>query len=247
MPGVDLEINMSDKVTQKKDFINSGQIDHYQKINVPVESFRYALNVGAGYDIYIADINQKVRSQFSPYFSFQIGSKEISAYNSNRIPFVVKLGVSVKFEVDDIKYDTLFFNPLYIEEPKTLATMRSEKGIEFELSNEHGQVNTLEARELPIAQELSTEKIIKAEEKVKIEPIEVPPTKETLVESEPTPKQDEEVLSKVKLELKKPKVFIYGSSSSFTLNSGNEILFGCNGKLSKKESQNYMYYYRTFR
>lgn len=237
--GLNLEFNLADNITQKKDFINSGQIDHYKNINLPVESFRYGLNIGAGYDIFIADINQKVRSQLSPYFSFQLDSKEISAFNSNRTPFVVKLGVSVKFEVDDIKYDTLFYNPSYIEEPKSLATMRNERGIEFELSNELGQVNILAAREIPISEEVATEKNISVEEEAKITPnkseilannIEPSETKNAKI-------KEEEPLSKVKIELKRPKTLTYGSSSSSSLNKEAKVYLDALAGYLKKNSK----------
>jgi len=101
--GLDLEFKLSDEITGKKTFKNSAQIDHDKIINMNTNSFRVSFHFGIGYDVFVADINRKVRAFLSPNASIHIGSTEISEFGSSRIPFFIKAGANIKFNIDIIK------------------------------------------------------------------------------------------------------------------------------------------------
>lgn len=201
--GADLEFNIYKEILTHQEFKNSAEISHDRVLNVNPNSFRAAFHLGAGYDIYAGDLYEAVRAYISPFVSLHVGSKEISAYNSSRIPFLFKFGANIKFNVDDKKYDTIPLNKAYISAPKIIATYKKERGVEFEGFLREPLI-AASLKQIPEGEKIDV--VVKEETKVSAsEKVKVVDTKE-----EPQKKN-------IIINPNSSKIFYYPSSESSTL------------------------------
>lgn len=129
--GVDIDVNIAKTLLVYRHRINPEPIVDEMNMPYDPEKIRIGLNVGVGYDIFVADMYDYMRSYITPYASIHIGSYELSFNDSKRIPFIAKAGINFKFNIDNKKYDTLSLDVNYIEPPRYVASYRKELGVEF--------------------------------------------------------------------------------------------------------------------
>lgn len=204
--GLDLEFKLSNEVSGKRIFENSARIDVDRIINMNTSGFRAAFHFGIGYDVFAADINRKVRAFISPNASIHIGTKEISEFGSSRIPFFIKGGVNVKFNIDDVKYDTLILNPDFIEPPALTVKVSRDAGIDYAGVRNEVQI-AAQLLEMPkrIVETVKNDQNIKVEETVKVQP-----------------KKEEPQKKNININPNQKKIFYYPSSMSSTLTTINK-------------------------
>lgn len=93
---------------------------------------RFGLNVGAGWDIMVSDIDSRVRVRFLPYVSGHLGTKILGDFGSNWNEVLFKAGLKIKFGPTKQIIDTSEYR--YVEEtPIYLASIVPESGVEFKL------------------------------------------------------------------------------------------------------------------
>ena len=206
--GADLEFNISKEIIGKKEFANSAEISHDKILPVAPNSFRAAFHFGVGYDIFAADMYNAVRAYISPYASVHIGSSELSAYTSSRLPLLVKLGANVKFNIDEKQYDTIPVNKDYVEPPSVIASYRRERGVSF-AGFAREQMISASLKEIPVTEKIDV--VVKQEpqvvvtEKVKVDTKEEPQKKNISINPNATkiiyfPSSESSALTKVNKE-----------------------------------------------
>lgn len=200
--GLDIDINTEKEILLYRHRLNPEPIVDEMKMPYEAETIRYGFNIGAGYDIFVADVYNYMRSYLSPYINLNIGTYEVTFNDSKRIPFIVRAGVNFKFNIDDKLYDTLELNPNHIEAPSYIATFRSEKGVDFPGFTTQ-PIIFAELKEVPekerIVAKLDKEPEVRREESVKITQKAEPIKKITRINPNQT------------------KIFYYPSSESATL------------------------------
>ncbi len=132
--GFDFEINTSSDVKVGKYFENGAPIDQLQIVKLEELKTRYGINLGVGYEFVIADINKKYRAKVSPYVSLHAGSTILTDYASNWNIIMLRAGFQIKLGKDSRTFDTLPFNPNYRISPRYYASIKSDHGIEVDLS-----------------------------------------------------------------------------------------------------------------
>jgi outer membrane protein OmpA-like peptidoglycan-associated protein len=188
--GLDLEFMLSSEVRGQKEFRNSALIDHEKILPVDPNSFRIAFHLGVGYDIFVADISRKARAYISPFLSLHIGSTEISDFGSARMPFITRVGASVKFNIDERKLDTLPVNLEVLQAPAYIASLHKEKGVSFTgfKASEIATIAFVAMPEPRIVQELKQDNVIKTVETSKVNDAEDSPVKKNIVINPKAPK-----------------------------------------------------------
>ncbi len=166
--GLDFEFLTSSTIEMKQFFVNGSDIEYVAKVPASAQSFRFGGHLGIGYDMFAADINKKVRAFFTPYLTLQGGTNVFSNYGSSRNTLLARIGIQVRFGVDEVTTDTLYFDPYYEEPPQFLASVSEEgtafKGFKYEY--EALAIGTLTMIEEPV---------IAAEATV----VEIPPVQES--------------------------------------------------------------------
>ncbi len=120
--GLDIEILTSSRWVHKTQFDNTGAISQDQPVNVKPEKMRFGGHLGVSYDILIADFNNEARIFFTPFITFSYGTDIFKGYNSSRSAVQARIGFNFKFGFDNVKTDTVPFNPYYIEPTPYLAS-----------------------------------------------------------------------------------------------------------------------------
>lgn len=117
---------------------NSGdQIFHhfsskvYNKISFQEPTMGFGIHFGVGYDYFIADYANKGRFLITPFADINFRSSMINDNSSNFYSSILRLGLSIKFGMDEIKYDTLYFDETFEEIPQYLASIRRDDGVYF--------------------------------------------------------------------------------------------------------------------
>lgn len=132
--GLDFDVNIVQsaehiKVEQEAKLTDEVQTKFPTKLNETL--FRFGVNVGAGYDIYVLDWDNRARVRFTPFITLHAGTPMVRDNNSTWNSFMVHLGFQVKIGPDEITIDTLKFDPDYKEPPVYFATLQHESGVEF--------------------------------------------------------------------------------------------------------------------
>ncbi|MGE5481010.1 MAG: OmpA family protein [Chloroflexota bacterium] len=109
--GLDFEFSANSVSKNRKKFVNTGKIDQFNKINLESAPLRIGLNLGFAYDFFVADINRRSRVKLSPFANIQMGSPYVSQYGSSWNSLAFKVGLTVKFSMDRLRYDTLIYDP----------------------------------------------------------------------------------------------------------------------------------------
>ncbi len=129
--GVDFDILTNDKLRQRKQFINTGDILQDQIVPIKEASTGIGLHVGLGYDVFDGDIIDWGRIMLTPFISLHITTTSIGDNSTKWNTYYAKAGLSLKFGKDRIKRDTLKYNPLYTPPPQYIASVRDNRGIGF--------------------------------------------------------------------------------------------------------------------
>lgn len=129
--GLDLGLALSGDFDQEKYFVNTGDIDQITFTDLNNLKFRIGAHFGVGYDIFMADISNKLRVRFTPFAAMDFGTSYISDNNSSWNSVNFKAGLQIKFGFDKIQYDTLFYDPSAIPAPEYLASAIVEEGVYF--------------------------------------------------------------------------------------------------------------------
>lgn len=129
--GLDLEIVSSVDSRKITKFENSGQIAQDFIIKFSDVKSRIGFHIGAGYDIFIADFQHRMRAYFCPFISFTGGSTILKDFNSSWNTVMGRFGFNVKLEFDDITPDTLLYVPIEHPEQPYIASIQEPKNVEF--------------------------------------------------------------------------------------------------------------------
>lgn len=133
--GLDFEFRTGSSIKEspkENDGVNTRTITTYNLSSLAnVNFFRFGLHLGTGFDLYSADINQKVRFYLSPFASVHFGTNVFSDWNSSRNQINIKIGLALRFCPDVIIRDTLKYDSNYVAPPRYLATVQKEQGVNF--------------------------------------------------------------------------------------------------------------------
>ncbi len=129
--GLDFDIHLSDDSKQWKRFINSGGIEERTKVNLQEFNFRAGVNIGAGWDLFMADINGKTTVRITPFATIHYGTSMISDNNSSFNSIYARIGLSVKFGPNNLEYDTLYFDPNHVPEQGSIVSAKSNSSFGF--------------------------------------------------------------------------------------------------------------------
>jgi len=129
--GPEIEINYSNVFRYHKRFENTGQIEDRRRLEFDKLKARFGIQLGMGYDILFAEISGRSRMQFSPYVTFHFASSILNQNDSRWNQFATRVGLSIKYGIDRVSYDTLYFNPFHDAPPIYLASARIEEGVSF--------------------------------------------------------------------------------------------------------------------
>lgn len=126
--GLDVEILTSHRWIHKTQFDNTGAISQDHPVKVNPERMRFGGHIGISYDILVADFNNEARVFFTPFISFSYGTNIFSGYNSSRSGVQARIGFNFKFGFDNVKTDTVPYNPYYIQPIPYLASSKALQG-----------------------------------------------------------------------------------------------------------------------
>lgn len=126
--GLDIEVLSSSRWVHKTQFDNTGAISQDQPVIIKPEKMRFGGHIGISYDILIADFNNEARVFFTPFITFSYGTDIFTGYNSSRSAVQARIGFNFKFGFDNVKTDTVPFNPYYIEPIPYLASTDALRG-----------------------------------------------------------------------------------------------------------------------
>lgn len=126
--GLDVDYCISSNLVNKLKFKNSGDIDQEKKNLTTLTKLRIGVHLGIAYEFLVADISHKYRILFSPYLTLNGGSGIMSDFGSSRNTLFARIGLIMKLGPDEVKKDTLAFNPNYKPPPDAYANARRENG-----------------------------------------------------------------------------------------------------------------------
>lgn len=186
MGGFDLEFLTSYKLKYINQHNDTGSVitDTWKLAKEP-NSFRLGVNLGIGFDMYIVDINHRMRVYLSPFAQASSGTSIFSEWGSSRNSVLIRTGVTVRFGYDDVRLDTMRFDPYHVPPPIYLASGRSELSVSVpEVVYVAKSIGTIEAYSIEKKIEVATSETpaVKIEEPTPtIEPEVQKPKKEQVV------------------------------------------------------------------
>lgn len=134
LPGVyyfgslDIGFSLGLSSKQRRKFENVANVEQFLvSDSLYKPNTRIELNLGVGWEFLVADFYHLGRIHVNPYAGINMGSTLISDMKSSWNTIGFKLGVGIKFGKDHCKYDTLKFDPTYIEPPKYVATIEKRE------------------------------------------------------------------------------------------------------------------------
>jgi outer membrane protein OmpA-like peptidoglycan-associated protein len=130
--GIDFNIAYSSLAYLEKTYTTTGYIYHKMDIEDIKGNPRFLINLGVGYDFFIADFfsaNNRVR--ITPFLDLKGGTNIITSHNSNWNDVTVNIGLQIKLAPDKIKIDTLYYDPASETPVNYMANIRDEIGLEF--------------------------------------------------------------------------------------------------------------------
>lgn len=129
--GLDLELLTKSSAEYRKKFRDTARtwIEEIQKFPAKPTNLRVGLHIGAGLDMFSASINNQIRAYFTPFISFHFGTNFFNAWGSSRNLISTKIGLALRFSIDKIRIDTLYFDKSYEPPPIYLASARYQRGI----------------------------------------------------------------------------------------------------------------------
>jgi outer membrane protein OmpA-like peptidoglycan-associated protein len=159
--GMDFEIFSSDIGKITKRFQNSADIKELGNWQFSDVKTRLGMHLGLGYDMFVADMNHRVRINFTPFLSVHAGTGILKDNGSSLNTVLVRLGLSVKFGPDQVQYDTIIYNPAYTPPPIMLARLERKYQVSF---------STFQSQEIIIPIELAFIEKPKIAELLALEP-----------------------------------------------------------------------------
>jgi outer membrane protein OmpA-like peptidoglycan-associated protein len=120
MSGFDIMIPVNNTLYQKKVFDHTARIDYDRNIGVEDGNIRVSLNVGLGYEFKLFSLNNTASVILSPFLQFRTSSNILSDNNSTWYSSQTRAGFAIKWGLDKMAFDTLRFDPYYVEKPKTI-------------------------------------------------------------------------------------------------------------------------------
>ena len=115
-PGIDIPVGQEGQ--QLESFVNSGDINEYNRFEYDDLKMRFYVHIGAGIDLFMADL-AGTRFRLSPFFTADIGTSVVGTQtggvsNSDVSLASARVGLSVKFGSDNRKEEILKFDPNYV-------------------------------------------------------------------------------------------------------------------------------------
>ncbi len=130
--GMDVAINTGQNTSYQKKFVNSGRIEQVQKDNLQRLPISVGFHIGFGYDFFVADIYERVRSRMTPFLSLHLNSSMIGDNSSTWSSLQLKMGFAVKLGFDRITYDTIPVDKEYVPPPAFIASVNKNVGFGYE-------------------------------------------------------------------------------------------------------------------
>lgn len=127
--GVGFNTHVDSKLRYK--FSNTGHIQDDRIMPLNNINIRLAYHVGMGWDFFIADINDQIRINVTPFASVHLGTSILSDYGSSWNTITTRAGLAISFGPDKVETDTLYYDPDFMEPPEYLAALSLDRGIEF--------------------------------------------------------------------------------------------------------------------
>jgi outer membrane protein OmpA-like peptidoglycan-associated protein len=130
--GVDVSFAYSSLGYLERAFKNTGDIYHKMGVTDIDGKTRFLINLGVGYDFFIADFfatNNRVR--ITPFADFKGGTNIITSKGSNWNDVAVNVGLQIKLAPDIVQVDTLRYDPSSEIPIDYMAEIRDENGVEF--------------------------------------------------------------------------------------------------------------------
>ena len=130
--GFDFAIAYSTTSYLERNYENTGDISHRMEVPNTKGNTRFLLNLGVGYDFFIADFfSKKNRVRVTPFAEFKAGTSVITSNGSNWNDVVTSLGLQFKLAPDIVSVDTLIYDPKNEIPIDYFADIRTEEGVEF--------------------------------------------------------------------------------------------------------------------
>ncbi len=145
--GLDLDLPYANEARLMHIRTDTAYITHDIKLSHEQMKIRYGIELGAGWEFTVSDINDKVRVRFNPYFTAAAGTKILADLNSNWNSVVIKLGFAIKFGLNEITIDTMPYNSDSEYEHEIYALVTTPQQISFEVA---GLLESLPAYELDV-------------------------------------------------------------------------------------------------
>ncbi|MEI6091566.1 MAG: OmpA family protein [bacterium] len=143
--GLNLDFPYSNEASLIHIRLDDAKITHDLKMTHEQMKIRYGVEIGAGWEFTVNDINDKVRVRFNPYLTASAGTKILADLNSNWNNVIIKLGFAIKFSLNEITIDTLKYNIESISRPEIYALVSTPEQVFFEAA---GLSESLPAYEL---------------------------------------------------------------------------------------------------
>lgn len=136
-PGIDIPVSQEGQ--QLESFVNSGDIKEYNKFEYDDLKMRFYVHLGAGIDLFMADI-AGTRVRFSPYFTADLGTSIVGKQNGGVSDSDIglasaRVGLSVKFGNDNRRVERLKFDPNYVGPDYDIAGIDSEVNLSGNLKD----------------------------------------------------------------------------------------------------------------
>lgn len=131
--GFDLEFSLYDDAHQIHKQRNSEIVINQMKISHTDMKTRFNFHLGVGWDLILADIQNAVRVNVTPYITAHVGTKTLGDYNSDWNEVLIRAGLQLKFGPNVITIDTLKYNSLYQIPPAAFATIQDDRGVQFQI------------------------------------------------------------------------------------------------------------------
>lgn len=173
--GFEILVPLSWKSTFRKEFINSGDITQDYKLQFEDVALRYGFSIGAGYEIFMADIENRFRAHIVPFITINGTSEILKDWGSNWTSIYTRIGLKLKFGKDNLQIDTLEYDPYFRRPPPAIAVINVAENIDMPGFSPMEFLPALELKyvEKPeIIEEISEKLVKKTEEELMQEELE---------------------------------------------------------------------------
>lgn len=122
--GFDIEYLFNDKSKLEQTEVKDGaRLITDWVLPVGIRSFRFGLNLGAGWEFFFLAIGEEFRTRWKPFITLNFGTTYFSGYNSSLNSISIRGGVSVTFGKDEIKRELHKYDSLYVKPPQVIASV----------------------------------------------------------------------------------------------------------------------------